>query len=459
MPPTRELGQATALLGSRGDAWDRSPPGASQPGADDLVGRVLDGKYRIEEAVGHGGMATIYRARHLALRRDVAIKVLQERTRSAEQMGARFEREAYSASRLNHPNCLQVTDFGVTDQGVRYMVMELLEGCDLSQHISGAISPERATAYMVQILRGLQHAHENGVIHRDIKPQNIFVTRDHQNRETLKIVDFGLAKILEGEDKDSTMTQVGMVFGTPMYMSPEQAVGMTDIDPRSDLYSAGVVYYWMLAGHAPFEGDDVVSLLRKHVAAPVPPIETRLPRRVRAVLDTLLEKHRDDRYDSAMQVLATLAPRPGNDKVTKKGRRRKTAPGVDDRLATALERGIEDPRFVGVDGNPYDPAPNISGPEAFTQLGMDIRSSRQIELSQVAPVVVHTPSQLPSLTLRTFGPYAVLSVLTFAWRSSSFLRESILGVLEPLGVGAQALAIAAFAVASVLTVAIWWRGD
>jgi serine/threonine protein kinase len=406
--PTRGLVEGTQRLD------DSAAAGSSQPGSSELIGRVLDGKYRIDAPVGHGGMATIYRARHLALRRDVAIKILREKTRSAAQMGARFEREAYSASRLNHPNCLQVTDFGNAGGGILYMVMELLDGCDLNQYLDGPIDPERASRYMVQILRGLQHAHENGVIHRDIKPQNIFVTRDHQDREVLKLVDFGLAKVFDGEGDDHTMTQVGMVFGTPLYMSPEQAVGMPDIDARTDLYSAGALFYWMLAGRPPFEAKDMVSLLRMHVAAPLPPIHERLPKRVRAVLHILLEKHRDDRYDSAKQALAALAPRPGNDRAPRPNRRRRTDSHDVDSMNRALAELRSGPQFVGIDGSPYDPTPPQEGLTA--RPGMDVRASSRLQVRRVSAPPPPVRRELPPLTLTVLVPYGVLSLITFAWR-------------------------------------------
>src|SRR5690606_38064482 len=150
----------------------------------------------------------------------------------------------------DHPNVVPVTEFGLTDDGMKYMVMQLLSGFELSELLTGPLDPLRAVELEIQILRGLEHAHDKGVIHRDLKPENVFVTKDHDDEETLKLVDFGIAKILDEEDDDDEdgsqpLTRMGLVFGTPQYMSPEQATGST-IDKRTDIYSAGVMLYQML---------------------------------------------------------------------------------------------------------------------------------------------------------------------------------------------------------------------
>ena len=279
-----------------------------EPETDPLLGTVIDGKYRIESLLGEGGMGSVYRVHHLALRRDLALKVLRPDLTSHAEVAARFDREAQSAARLDHPNCLQVTDFGTTERGLKYMVMQLLSGHELADVLeAGALSPERAVSLMLQIVRGLQHAHEHGVVHRDIKPENVFVTTDHEGRELLKLVDFGIAKVLEGELEGASpkLTRAGMVFGTPRYMSPEQAAG-GESDHRADLYSAGIVFYQMLAGVVPFDGDDLVKVLRQHIVEPPPPLPEHVPNELRAIVDRLLAKDRADRFEDAAALVQEL---------------------------------------------------------------------------------------------------------------------------------------------------------
>src|SRR5688572_13624575 len=182
----------------------------------DLLGQTIAERYRVGALIGVGGMAAVFRVEHLGLGRDMAIKVLHPQLSSHAEVSARFDREAKSASRLDHPNCVQVTDFGSTEHGMKFMIMQLLEGRELSHVMrEGPMEPLRALELTVQILRGLEHAHRQGVIHRDIKPENVFVTRDHDGRDVLKLVDFGIAKIVDATIDDKHKTLAGMVFGTP----------------------------------------------------------------------------------------------------------------------------------------------------------------------------------------------------------------------------------------------------
>ncbi len=272
-----------------------------------LLGTQISGRYRIDALIGVGGMGAVFRARHMLLDRDVAIKVLHPELTKDSEIAARFDREARSASRLDHPNCLQVTDSGTIDEsgGAKFLVMQLLEGEELSARLGAPLPPLEAIEYMLQILRGLEHAHEQGVVHRDLKPENVFVTKDHEGKDVLKIVDFGIAKIVSGNDSNDTMTQMGIVFGTPQYMSPEQATGM-DIDARTDLYSAGVIFYEMLTGHPPFEADDPVALVRMQVTQEPEPLPTDLPESLRAFVHRLLAKQRDERFSSAREARTAL---------------------------------------------------------------------------------------------------------------------------------------------------------
>ena len=270
-----------------------------------MVGSVLAGTYRLDELIGEGGMGAVYRGRHVLLRRDVAIKVLHPDFARDAELVKRFDREAQSAARLNHPNCVQVTEFGSTDEGMKYLVMQLLEGTELQNVLDGPTPPERAVDLILQMLRGLEHAHGQGVVHRDLKPQNVFVTRDHEGREVLKLVDFGIAKIIGGDGALEQMTRAGMVFGTPQYMSPEQALGL-EIDARADLYAAGVLLYQIVTGKLPFNSDDPVALIRMQVSTEPPPLPPSVPQELAAIIFRLLAKQKEQRYPDARTVRIAL---------------------------------------------------------------------------------------------------------------------------------------------------------
>lgn len=270
-----------------------------------MVGTVLAGTYRLDALIGEGGMGAVYRGRHVLLRRDVAIKVLHPDFSRDAELVKRFDREAQSAARLNHPNCIQVTEFGSTDEGMKYLVMQLLEGTELQNVLDGPTAPERAVGLILQVLRGLEHAHGQGVVHRDLKPQNIFVTRDHEGREVLKLVDFGIAKIIGGDGALEQMTRAGMVFGTPQYMSPEQALGL-EIDARADLYAAGVLLYQIVTGRLPFNSDDPVALIRMQVSTEPPALPPQVPQELAAVIFRLLAKQKEQRFPDARTVRIAL---------------------------------------------------------------------------------------------------------------------------------------------------------
>jgi tRNA A-37 threonylcarbamoyl transferase component Bud32 len=269
-----------------------------------LIGSVLHDRYRVDSLLGAGGMGAVFKARHTGLERDVAIKVLHPEIGRDESVSKRFDREATSASRLDHPNCVRVTDFGTTDKGTKYLVMELLEGSELLDRLSEPWDPEAMIETAKQILAGLEHAHHFGIVHRDLKPENVFITKDFRGEELVKLVDFGIAKLIDEQGAEK-LTRAGIVFGTPRYMSPEQAAG-GKIDERTDLYAAGLIFYEMLAGRAPFETDDAAQLLRMQIMAPPSPLPDSVPAPLAAVVGKLLEKSKMDRYASAREVIDAL---------------------------------------------------------------------------------------------------------------------------------------------------------
>ena len=288
---------------------------ASPPSSDPHAGRVIGGRYRLLDRIGAGGMGAVYRAEHTLMKKTVAVKLLHGELGRQDEMVRRFEREAQSASRLNHPNIISVTDFGRADTGELYLVMEYLAGRSLGDAIQEAryLSVERALALARQILGALAHAHAQGVVHRDLKPPNVMLTpaTDGSGAEVVKILDFGVAKMTRDLQPGEHLTQAAMVFGTPSYMSPEQATGQ-EADHRSDLYSCGVILYEMLTGQRPFQANDLVKILAMQVTTPPPPFavaapEVRLPAAVEAAVMRALEKDRERRYPDAAAFAGALA--------------------------------------------------------------------------------------------------------------------------------------------------------
>ena len=246
----------------------------------------------------------MFRARHLQLDKDVAVKLLRPDLSNNNEVCARLKREAKLLSRLDHPNCVRVFDFGNTREGTRYLVMELLRGRDLASIITKPIPVALAVDITAQVLDGLDHAHRRGVLHRDVKPGNIRLVTDEQGRNLVKVCDFGIAKAVGSGTPDTIITQIGTIFGTPVYMSPEQAAG-EDIDHRADLYSVGVVMFEMLSGAPPFQNPDPIALLHAKMSGKLPAL-ANVPSRVVEVVHCLMAVKREHRYPSAKDGLRAL---------------------------------------------------------------------------------------------------------------------------------------------------------
>ena len=266
-----------------------------------MVGRVLNNRYQMEQLLGTGGMADVYLATDTLLGRHVAVKILHPQYAKDPVFIQRFRQEAQAAANLNHRNIVNVYDWG-TDEGLDYLVMEHVEGSNLKDIIlgGGPLLPERAVEIAVAICSALEAAHANGIVHRDIKPQNIIVMPDNQ----IKVMDFGIARAAGG----SAMTQTGTILGTAQYISPEQAQGRT-ADPRSDLYSLGIVIYEMLTGKVPFDGESPVSIAYKHVREdPLPPamMNPDISPELEAVVMKALAKNPENRYQNAQEMQADL---------------------------------------------------------------------------------------------------------------------------------------------------------
>ncbi len=249
--------------------------------ADPLLGRVFEGKYRLDETLGGGGMGTVYRATHLLIDRPVALKVLSQRFVGDQTAQQRFRREARAAGRMQHPNAVTVTDFGATEDGYLYIVMELLEGRTLRDLLAheAPLDPARAVASMLQTCAAVGAAHEAGLIHRDLKPANIFIEQRPNVPAVVKVLDFGVAKfaVEEHDDDYATLTQVGAIIGTPRYMSPEQCSGTAALTPASDVYSLGIILYEMLTGTVPFSAETPLALALKQVSEAPRPLREVVP--------------------------------------------------------------------------------------------------------------------------------------------------------------------------------------
>lgn len=296
---------------------------------DTILGQTLDGRYKIESVLGRGGMGVVYRAMHVHLDSRVAVKVLHPELVSNQSAIERFRREARAAGRIAHPNAIQVTDFGVSTQGVVYLVMELVQGETLRDLLrrEKVLDPERAIAIMRQVCAAVDAAHQGGVIHRDLKPDNIIVQDAGQTStlqgvsEVVKVLDFGIAKLREretpGESQtlpdspsrfEQTLTEAGMLIGTPQYMSPEQCRAKK-LDNKSDIYSLGVILYEMLTGKLPFTGETPIEVVLKHIKEAPPPLRSinpDVPWPVEEVVMKALEKDPELRQASASELASDL---------------------------------------------------------------------------------------------------------------------------------------------------------
>ena len=279
--------------------------------SDEYIGKTLAQKYQVEALIGEGGMGKVYRARQVALDKLVVLKVLRQSLLGDDRTVARFKREAKAASRLNHPNSISILDFGQAEDGALFIAMEFVPGQDLHTVLSkdGPLPEPRIVRIVSQVLSALNDAHAAGVIHRDLKPENIMVEQRRNEADVVKVLDFGIAKIQDGED-GPTLTRTGFVCGTPEYMSPEQARGST-LDHRSDLYAVGVLLYQLVTGRLPFESDSAVGYATKHLTEePLPPSRKRPELRVSPAMERLimraLSKNPDDRPQDAEAFKAEL---------------------------------------------------------------------------------------------------------------------------------------------------------
>lgn len=270
-------------------------------------------RYELISLVGQGGMGSVYKVKDRNLESYFAVKVLRPELALEQGAVKRFEQEAVAASQLTHPNLVAVYENGVTQEGEPFLVMDYVAGDNLSQLMSrdGFLSPLRAIEIFVQLSDAIAHAHAKGVIHRDLKPSNVLITKTENGADFVKIVDFGIAKVLPTSDKDAAaLTQTGELFGSPLYMSPEQCLG-DRLDIRSDIYSIGCLMYEAVTGKPPFSGSNPIKIIFKHINEPPPPIRKPLsghevPQGLEAIILKCLEKGPEDRYQSAPELMHDL---------------------------------------------------------------------------------------------------------------------------------------------------------
>jgi serine/threonine protein kinase len=282
---------------------NREPESRSEA-KDALIGSVVGGRYRIEALLGEGGMGVVYRAEQLDLKKKVAVKLLHRDMVLNAEVVARFEREAVAGGRIAHPHVASAFDFGRLDDGVYFLALEFVEGKSLGRVMAQqAPLPERMALRIAgQIADALAAAHAAGVVHRDLKPENVMLLDRPPGDEFVKVLDFGIAKLrATGGEKEQPLTQLGTVFGTPEYMSPEQARGM-EVDGRSDLYTLGLMLYEMLGGASPFSHEDVVVILARQLSMQPPPLSDRVSRPTRELVTKLLRKEREERPNSAAEL-------------------------------------------------------------------------------------------------------------------------------------------------------------
>jgi serine/threonine-protein kinase len=284
---------------------------------DANIGRdILEGQFQILQKIGSGGMGAVYKAAQPAMNRMVAVKILHPKLTNRKDLVSRFRREARAMSHLEHPNTVKVLLYGELDDGSLYIVMEYLEGRNLNQVVrkEGPLTPERAVPILIQVCGALQEAHLQGIIHRDLKPENIFLSTNGGLRDYPKVLDFGLAKVTERELRPGSimLTQEGMVFGTPEFMSPEQAQGKL-LDARSDIYSLAIILYEVLTGKLPFEAKTPMEYIQAHVTKQPITLDDRVPGKrfpsgLGAAIGRALEKSPDKRYRSAADFAQALKP-------------------------------------------------------------------------------------------------------------------------------------------------------
>ena len=311
-PDAGNAGNQNGGNGNVHNQWSQAHA-SHNAGIDPMIGYIIDRKYEVISVLGYGGMGVVYKVKHLVLGRFFAIKIIHPYLAADMQNRRRFQREAQAASRLTHPNLATVFDWDIMEDGRPYIVMYYIDGVKLTDliRVRNTVDENSWISIFMQMCDAVAHAHANGVLHRDLKPSNVILSRTDDASHFVKIVDFGIAKILTQNPSESKdLTKSGEVFGSPFYMSPEQCMGRT-LDVRSDIYGLGVVMYECLTGSCPFLGESLYQTMDKHINAAPPPFSMIDPlnlisRDLEAVVMRCLAKSPDQRYQSMTSVKRAL---------------------------------------------------------------------------------------------------------------------------------------------------------
>src|SRR3954453_2193711 len=281
------------------------------PQAPSLEGQILDNRYRVIRKIGEGGMGEVYAAEHIHIEKKYAIKLLRPEIVSNPEAVSGVRPDARSSSSIGHRNIIAIEDFGQLADGRIYMCMELLNGAALNDMITQPMGVDRMLNILIQTGHGLAAAHAKGITHRDMKPENIFVTVGPGGEDIPKILDFGIAKV-SGNDDQNNLTRTGTIFGTPFYMAPEQALG-NPVDPRTDIYAMSVIMYECFAASLPFQGESFMGILTQHITTPPEPVAQRaakagrgLPMGVAEIITKCMEKDPAARYQTMDELVNAL---------------------------------------------------------------------------------------------------------------------------------------------------------
>jgi len=365
------------------------PPESSGSGVDMpvAIGEVLAGKYKVENVLGVGGMGVVVAARHMQLEQRVALKFLRPEAMQSKEAVERFLREARNAVRLRSEHVAKVTDVGTLDSGAPYMVMEFLDGADLSQIVqaTGSITIEEAVYFVLQACEAIAEAHSLGIIHRDLKPQNLFVTRRVDGKPLVKVLDFGISKTLDTQSGLS-LTRTSSIMGSPLYMSPEQMRSSKNVDQRADIWALGVILYELLTGHVPFEAESVPELCLKVVQdEPTPPKSERpqIPEGLNAVVLKCLEKTSSNRFSNVAELAAALEPYSAE-----------IARGSSERIASTLNLPSRPPMVsIGAISSSSNPKIGTGGTAWGTTQAMEAKKKARLPIfvgAGVAALVILT---------------------------------------------------------------------
>ncbi len=381
----------------------------------EMIGKVFDRKYKIIRLIGEGGMATVYEAEHTVIKRKVAVKVMHEEVAAVPGATSRFFLEAQSASSIGHPNIIEIFHVGEEDDGTVFMVEELLMGISLKDLLEreGTLKPSAAVAIVLQVLSALVAAHDKGIVHRDIKPDNIFLSIDSRQKREVKLLDFGVAKVQDSSTEgDQGLTRTGTVLGTPKYMSPEQARGK-QVDGRTDLWAVGIILYEMLSGLQPFDGENynkVLSDILLETPTPLGQLNPKLSRALVYVVEKGMAKDRNDRYAKATDMINDLLP--SDNKAQKL-------------IPTSAVQALKDSL------SPIPAATNATKPtmDIAPQPGSNRSTPTPIELEPV-----HVPPDPPlrdARKVRKFKPRSLAPVSS--WNMRRFLRVIIAVIIVLVG--------------------------